>query len=164
MKIKRILSVLLFCFLLLGLLGCEAFTRKFTRKSKKSDAAVEMVLTPQEYKGPDMTKEEIYRQYYLYWSSWQDELINALTQKASLKKKVDCAQEALKNLMNMKMMLVADAQKNFDPEIAKLSDLLAYMKSDVYGTNDSRNLRVAERIKSSIHKGFIYPKIRNYLK
>ncbi|MCX5699317.1 MAG: hypothetical protein NTX01_06435 [Candidatus Omnitrophica bacterium] len=163
MRVKKILSVLLFCFLLLDLLGCEAFTRKFTRKSKKPDAAVEMVLAPEEYQGPNMTKEEIYRQYYLYWSSWQDELINALTQKASLKKKVDCAQEALKNLVNMKMMLVAGAQKNFDLEIVKLNDLLVYIKSDVYGVNDSRNLRVAERIKFNIHKGFIYPKIRNYL-
>lgn len=164
MRMKKALSVLLFCFLLLDLLGCEAFTRKFTRKSKKSYATVEMVLAPEEYKGPNMTKEELYRQYYLYWNSWQDELINALTQKASLKKKVDCAQEALKNLVNMKMMLVADAHKNFDPEIAKLNDLLVYIKSDVYGANDIRNLRVAERIKSNIHKGFIYPKVRNYLK
>jgi hypothetical protein len=164
MRIKRILSVLLFCFLLLDLLGCEAFTRKFTRKSKKSGVAVEMVLTPEEYKGPNMTKEEIYRQYYLYWGSWQEELINALTQKSSLKKKVDCTQEALKNLVNMKMMLVADAQKNFDLEITKLNDLLINIKSDLYGANDSQNLQVAQRIKSSVHKSFIYPKIRNYLK
>ena len=164
MRIKKILSVLLFCFLLLDLLGCEAFTRKFTRKSKKSDTAVEMVLIPEEYKGPNMTKEELYRQYYLYWNSWQDELINALSQKSSLKKKADCAQEGLKQLVNMKMMLVVDAQKNFDLEISKLNDLMAYIKSDIYGANDSRNLRLAERIKSSIHKDFIYPKIRNYLK
>ena len=164
MNIKRILSVLLFCFLLLNLFGCESFTRKFTRKSKKPDTAVEMVLTPEEYKGPNLTKEEIYRQYYLYWSSWQEELINALTQKSSCKKKVDCAQEALKIMVNMKMMLVVDAQKNFEPEIAKFNDLLVDLKSDVYGVNDSRSLRVAERIKSSIHKNFIYPKVRNYLK
>jgi hypothetical protein len=63
----------------------------------------------------------------------------------------------------MKMMLVVDAQKNFDLEIAKLNDLLAYIKSDIYGANDSRNLRLAERIKSSVHQGFIYPKIKNYL-
>ncbi len=164
MRIKKILAVLLFCFLLLDLLGCESFTRKFTRKSKKPDAAVEMVLAPQEYTGPNMTKEEIYRQYYLYWGSWHDELINALIQKSSLKKKVDCAQEALKNLVNMKMMLVTDAQKNFDLEINKLNNLLASIKSDVYGTNDSWNLQVAQRIKVSIHKSFVYPKIRNYLK
>ena len=164
MRIRKILTVLLFCFLLLDLLGCESFARKFTRKSKRPDAAVEMVLTPQEYTGPNMTKEEIYRQYYLYWGSWHDELINALTLKSSLKKKIDCAQEALKNLVNMKMMLVTDAQKNFDLEISKFNDLLNSIKSDIYGANDRQNLRIAERIKSSIHKGFIYPKIRNYLK
>jgi len=164
MRIKRILSVLLFGFLLLDLLGCEAFTRKFTRKSKKADAPIELVLIPQEYKGPDMTKEEIYRQHYLYWGSWQGELINALTQKANLKKKVDCAQEAKKYLVNMKMMLVDDAQKNFDQEIAKFNGLLADIKKDIYGANDNWNLREAERIKSRIHKNFVYPKVRNYLK
>ena len=161
---KRILFLTTIFCLLTTVFGCESFTRKFTRKSKKPDAAVEMVLTPQEYKGPDLTKEEIYRQYYLYWSCWQDELINALTQKSSLKKKVDCAQEALKNLVNMKMMLVPEAQKNFDPEITKLNDLLDYIKSDIYGASDARSLQVAQRLKSSIHKNFIYPKIRNYLK
>jgi hypothetical protein len=160
---KKIFFLTTICCLLTAVLGCESFTRKFTRKSKKPDAAVEMVLTPEVYKGPKMTKEELYRQYYLYWSSWQDELINAFVQKSSLKKKIDCAQEALKNLVNMKMMLVVDAQKNFDLEIAKLKDLLVYIKSDIYGANDSRNLRLAERIKSNIHKGFIYPKIKNYL-
>jgi hypothetical protein len=164
MKVRKILSIILFYFLLLNLLGCESFARKFTRKSKKSDAVVELVLTPEEYKGPNMTKEEIYRQRYLYWSSWQDELINVLNQNSSLKKRLDCAQEALKNLANMKMMLVVDAQKNFDLEIAKFNDLLAYIKNDVYGSNNSRNVRLAEGIKSRIHKNFIYPKIRNYLK
>jgi hypothetical protein len=161
---KKVFFLTTICCLLTTVLGCESFTRKFTRKSKKSDVAVEMVLSPEEYKGPNMTQEEIYRQYYLYWSSWQDELINALTQKLSLKKKVDCAQEALKNLVNMKMLLVADAQKNFDLEITKLNDLLAYIKSDLYGVNDSRSLRESERIKSNIHRNFVYPKIRNYLK
>jgi len=164
MRINRILAVLLFCFMLLDLLGCEAFTRKFTRKPKKTGSTVEMVLVPQEYKGPEMTKEELYRQHYTFWSSWQDELINILTQGGSLKKKTDCAQEALKNLVNMKMMLLADAQKNFDPEISRLTDLLSRIKSDVYGANDSRNLQIAERIKSNVHRNFIYPKIRNYLK
>ena len=164
MKLNKFFFFLFICFLLVNLIGCEAFTRKFTRKSKKSDATVEMVLTPQEYKGPDMTKEQIYRQYYLYWGSWHDELINALTQNLSLKKKVDCAGEALKNLLSMKMMLVTDAQKNFDLEITKLNDLLVDIKSDIYGANNNRNLCMAERIRYSIHKGFIYPKIRNYLK
>jgi len=144
--------------------GCEAFARKFTRKSKKTDQMVEMVLAPEEYKGPNMTKEELYRQYFLYWKAWQDELINALIQKASLKKKVDCAQETLKNLVNMKMRLVSQAQKNFDPSIAGLNDLLVSIKSDVYGSNDIVHIHAAEQIKSNIQRDFIYSKIRNYLK
>ena len=164
MRVKNKLSVLIICFLSLGLAGCESFVRKFTRKSKKPSQAVEMVLAPEEYKGPQMSKEELYRQYYLYWGSWQDELINALTQGASVKKKIDCAQEALKNLANMRQMLVPDAQKNLNLEIDRLNGLLDNIRADLYGTNDSRNLRLAEGIKSSIHKGFVYPKIRNYLK
>jgi hypothetical protein len=123
-----------------------------------------MVLAPEEYKGPDMTKEELYRQYFLFWKSWQDELENALTQKASLKKKVDCIQEALKNLVNMRGMLVDDMQKNLDVYINKTIELLASIRGDIYGTNDSFNLHFAEGIKMDIHKGFIYPKVRNYLK
>jgi len=164
MRLKKIFLILLFCSLLLDLTGCESFTRKFTRKSKKTDQAVEMVLVPEEYKGPNMTREELYRQYFLFWKSWQDELENALTQKSSLKKKIDCAQEALKNLANMKNMLVEEMQKNLDLYIGKSADLLASIKSDVYGTNDNGNLHIAEGIKSDIHQRFIYPKIKNYLK
>lgn len=164
MRIKKALCFLLLGFLLLDLVGCESFARKFTRKSKKSDQQVEMVLAPEEYKGPNMTKEELYRQSFLYWKSWQDELINALSQKASLKKKIDCAQEALKHLAKMKMMLVADAQKNLDVYISKSTDLLSSMKADTYGAKDERNFQAAQLIKSNIDKGFVYSKIQNYLK
>ena len=150
--------------ILFSAVGCESFARKFTRKSKKTGQVVEMVLAPEEYKGPDMTKEELYREYFLYWKSWQDELINAFTQKASLKKKIDCAQEALKNLVNMKMLLVPDARKNMDIYITKLNDLLSLLKGDLYGVSDDRNRLTAERIKSGIDKGFVYSKIKNYLK
>lgn len=152
-----------FC-LLFSALGCESFARKFTRKSKKTDQAIEMVLAPEEYKGPNMTKEELYRQYFLFWRSWQDELINAFTQRSSQKKKIDCAQEALMNLLNMRGFLVAPAQKNLDAYIAKSRDLISDMQSDIYGSNDNRNIQTAERLKSEIQRGFIYPKVRNYLR
>ena len=152
-----------FC-LLISVIGCESFARKFTRKSKKTGQAVEMVLTPEEYKGPNMTKEEIYRQYFLFWKSWQEELINAFVQRSSLKKRIDCGQEALKNLVNMRGLLVALAQKNLDAYIAKTRDLISDMQSDIYGSNDNRNIQKAERLKADIQRVFIYPKIRNYLR
>ena len=160
---KRPVIVLVAWIVLLNLAGCEAFTRKFTRKSKKTEQTVEMVLAPEEYKGPNMTKEELYRQYFLYWKSWQDELINALTQNASLKKKVDCAQEAIKNLLNLRGLLVEAAQKNLDVYIARSRDLLSSMQSDIYGVDNKHNNDVAERIKSDIQRGFTYSKVKNYL-
>ncbi|MEI6831476.1 MAG: hypothetical protein WCK61_02090 [Candidatus Omnitrophota bacterium] len=164
MKSKKIVVIFLFCVLLVNLIGCESFTRKFTRKSKKAAQPVEMVLAPEEYKGPNMTKEELYRQYFLFWKSWQDELINSLMYNASLKKKIDCAKEALKNLINMQNLLVEPAQKNFFIYITRLTDLISDMQSDIYGSNNNRNIKVAEHLKSDIQRGFIYPKIRNYLR
>ena len=161
---RKIVMLSLSGILLINLMGCEAFTRKFTRKSKKTDQTVEMVLAPEEYKGPNMTKEELYRQYFLYWKSWQDELINALIQNASLKKKVDCAQEALKNLVNMRALLIEQAKKNLDVYIARSQDLLSDMQKDTYGAVNNRNNDAAERIKSDIQRGFIYPKVKNYIR
>jgi predicted ATP-dependent protease len=163
MLIKKMLMLIFFGMLMLELVGCEAFVRKFTRKSKKSDTPIEMVLVPEEYKGPNMSKEEIYRQYYTYWSTWHDELLNSLVQSASLKKRIDCAEQALKNLVYLRNMLTADGQKSFDAQIARLNDLLGEIKNDPYGSNNNRSFREAEKIKSNIHKGFIYPKIKNYL-
>jgi hypothetical protein len=161
---KRSAIIFLLGILLVNLAGCESFTRKFTRKSKKSGQAIEMVLVPEEYKGPNMTKEELYRQYFIFWKSWQDELTNALNQNASLKKKIDCAQEALKNLVNMRGLLIAPAQKNLDVYVVRSRDLISDMQSDTYGANNNRNIQSAERIKSDIQRGFIYPKVKNYLR
>ena len=164
LKLRQVLILIVYSAFLINLVGCEAFTRKFTRKSKKDKAPEEMVLSPEEWTGPKMSKEEMYRQYYLFWKSWQDELINALTQNASLKKKVDCAQEALKNLVNMRGLLIAPAQKNLDLYVVRSRDLISDMQSDTYGANNNRNIQSAERIKSDIQRGFIYPKVKNYLR
>ena len=164
MRIIRACCLLLMGFLLLNLVGCESFARKFTRKSKKSNQPVQMVLAPEEYKGPDMSKEELYRQYFIYWKSWQDELINALGLKSSLKKKVDCAQEALKNLVNMKIQLLPEAQKNFDATLVRFNELLVSLKKDIYGSADNSNRQEATQIKANIARDFAYAKMRNYLK
>ncbi len=151
-------------FFLSNLAGCESFARKFTRKSKKSGQPIEMVLAPQEYTGPQMSKEELYRQYYLYWKAWQDELINAFTYKASSKKQVDCANEAIKNLTNMGGLLDEDKQRKIGMYVDKLKSLSLAAQQDVYGTANDRNARNAELLKKNIMRDFVYPKIKNYMR
>lgn len=166
MKIRLTRFFILFaiCHLLFAMLGCDAFVRKFTRKPKKENIPQqEMVLAPQEYKPPQMTKEEVYRQYFLYWKSWHDELINSLLTASSYKKQIDCANEAIKNLEELRLILQENMQKKMDIYINQLKDLKNEIAQDLYGNNISSNRLTAERIKRNILREFSYNKIKDYL-
>jgi len=140
--------------------GCDAFVRKFTRKPKKENQPKqELVLVPQEYKPPKMTKEEVYRQYFLYWKSWHDELINSLSGGSSHKKQIDCANEAIKNLEALRVTLQEAKQKKLDAYINQLKGLKKEIVEDLYGNNISTNRSTAERIRRSILRDFSYNKI-----
>lgn len=150
--------------LIFSLLGCEAFVRKFTRKPKKEDLShEELVLEPQEYKRVTLPREELYRQYFLYWRSWHDELINVLSLGASHKKQLDCANEAVKNLDSLKALLNEVLQKKLDIYINRLKDISAAIKKDIYGSNVAPIRLSAERLKRDILRDFSYEKIKEQL-
>lgn len=144
--------------------GCDAFVRKFTRKPKKeASPQEEMVLSPEEYKGAQMSKEELYRQYFLFWKSWQDELINSLAGKASQKKQIACLEEAIKNLVNLKSLLDQSLQNKLDTSIVQMQELANEVRKDLYGNNAAIHEQKAERIKRSILRDFSYNKIKERL-
>lgn len=150
--------------LLITMLGCEAFVRKFTRKSKKESLPKEeMVLAPEEYKGPQMSKEELYRQYFLFWKSWQDELMVSLSQGANHKKQIDCAGEAIKNLTNFRVLLDENSREKLDAYINQLSGLKDLITNDAYGINIASYRQKAERIKRKILRDFSYQKVKGNL-
>lgn len=159
MRLKKFFLFLLVSAMVVTFAGCEALARKFTRKSKKEAPAEEMVLVPEEYKGPNMTKEELYRQYFLFWKSWQDELIESLS-RGNHKKQLGCVQEAIKNLQQMRGLLVADQQKKVDIYINQLQDLWDYINRDAYGVSSRGNALTAERIKRNILRDLSYAKIK----
>ncbi len=159
---RKLLIFSIGIILLVNLVGCEAFVRKFTRKSKK-EQTVEMVLAPEEWKGPKMTKEEQYRQYYIFWKSWQDELMNVFARNSPQKKKVDCAHQAVKNLVNMRALLNENKQKQLDLYIQQMVELESDIKSDVYGASDNALNQRSERLKINIQQKFSYNDIKNDL-
>jgi len=162
--ITPILIMVINSWFLVNLIGCEAFVRKFTRKPKKENLPEEvMVLTPEEYKGPEMSKEERCRQYFLFWKSWQDEIITSLSQKASHKRQVGCAEEAIKNLNSLKGLLNEEKQKKLDIYIGQLEELRDIIVEDLYSSNASAYVQKAERIKRNILRDFSYQKIKDYL-
>jgi hypothetical protein len=152
----------LILFLIFSLLGCEAFTRKFTRKSKNEKPEV-MVLAPEEWKGPKLTKEEQYRQYFIFWQSWHDELINAFLSNASQKKRLDCVGQAIKNLVGMRSFLNESKQKQLDAYLRQFNDLKDEIKSDIYGSAKDTYRLSAENIRRNILQRFSYDDIKNDL-
>jgi hypothetical protein len=122
-----------------------------------------MILAPEEWKGPQMTKEERYRQYYTFWLSWQDELISVLSQRSSLKKKNDCVEQAIKNILGMRSMLNETKQKQLDVYLKQMNGLGASIKSDIYGVYDNNNRQTTERARRNIMQSYSYSDIKNDL-
>jgi len=165
LPLTRFIKLVICLVFIFTLIGCEAFVRKFTRKSKKDKFSREdMVMVPQEYKGPQLSKEEQYRQYYLYWRSWTDELINYLDKNGNHKKQTDCAEEVIKNLVNIRALLKDEKQNRIDFYIKQFSALRDAILKDIYGNSVNFNRQSAERIKRNFLREFSYNKIKDYLK
>jgi len=161
-KLKTALLVTSY-LLLVTMIGCDAFVRKFTRKPKEKDLPQEeLILAPEEYKSAPVAREDLYSQYFLFWKSWQDELIESL-QNNSHKRQVDCARQALSNLNNLKALLKENEQQKLDIYIAQLNELSGKIEKDTYGSNASTNLESAKRIKRKILRDFSYNKIKDFL-
>ena len=160
MNTRKMLSWIAVMVIGVSVFGCEAFVRKFTRKKKKENLPQEeLVLVPEEYKNT-LTKEEQYHQYLLFWKSWQDELINALSQDASHKKKLRCIEESLKNLNNLRTLLNAETQKKLDAYLVQMRELMDSISQDNYGNQKVTQRLKAERLKRNILRDFSYNKVR----
>jgi len=164
MRGKRIIHLFIVYFLIFSLLGCEAFVRKFTRKRKKENLPKEeLVLAPEEYKGPQMSKEELYRQYFLFWKSWHDELIGSLSEGANRKKQKDCLNETIKNLEQLRALLNDEKKAKLDIYVNQIKNLDKIITQDLYGNNIALNRLTAEQIKRNILRDFSYSKVKDYL-
>jgi hypothetical protein len=161
---KRLLPVITVVLIMSFLTGCEAFVRKFTRKPKKENMPrEEMVLAPEEYKGPETTKEEQYREYFLLWKSWQDEIIAALVPDGNHKKQLRSTDEAIKNLSALKPYLDEEKQKKLDGYLVQMAALKDSINEDTHNSRHVSLRRNAELIKRNVLRDFSYKKIRDSL-
>ena len=161
--IQIIIPFFMVCCLLIYLLGCEAFTKKFVRKPKKAKSE-EPVLVPEDYSLSDIPVEERYRQHFLFWKSWQDELITALGSSASHKRRVTCLKEAIKNLEEIRPFLYEEKQKQIDVYLQRLHHLESQISKDIYGAKLAIHRSKAEVLKRDILRDLSYPKVENHLR
>lgn len=161
--IKRIAFCMFGVVFMISAIGCEALVKKFTRKSKKDAEKPPIVLIPEDYKD-SMTPEERYRQYYNFWKSWQDELAVSLLEDRCQKKKLDCADQAIKNMEEMKKSLSEEKQKALDKYIQQMYRLRHDIDSDPYGNNVEQQRTKAESIKRNVVNQFTYSDVKACVK
>jgi len=158
----KILLLVTGCCLLVTLTGCETLARKFVRKPKPEDKKIEeVVFSPEEYKGEGVSNQDLYNQYFLYWRTWQDELIDSLEKTGNRKRQIDSLNEAIKNLENIKPLIKPESASKLESCISRLQLLRAAVTRDIYSNNVTDNRREADRIKRDILKDFSFSKIKD---
>lgn len=164
-EFSNIRVLLAVCCLLFTTVGCEAFVRKFTRKPKGETKREEPLIQPQDYPDVALNKEELYKDYFLFWESWADELVSFLRENANAKKQKECAGEALDNLAKMQSLLNDEKARMLEKFILEFTAVRNMVFESYLNSADFSYLRnKVERIKSGVHRGFMFLRVRKELK
>lgn len=164
MCITRIVVLIFGIYFVFSAAGCSTLARKFKRKAKKKEVKEEVVLEPQEYEDPLMTASELYQQYFLFWRSWHDELIDSLSEEeANKKRQLSCAYEVIKNLESLRDLLKDEKQKQLQKYINDVQALKSAIEKDIYQDEVSWHKRAAARLKKKIMREYSYSRIKEML-
>lgn len=164
--LKKVISLGLVVVFVLSLQGCETLRKKFVRKRKTPVTAEPMVITPRDYSAHPLPNHILYKQYFVYWKSWNQELVTALNDRASDKKVLDCMEQALVNLKKMSTYLTDDKAKAMASYIEQ-SEVLRNRIRAVPGIPQAEAMRfryTAERILSSVNRQFDPTEMKAYMK
>jgi len=134
---------------LLAAAGCESFSRKFTRK-KTAEREVEMVLTPEEYPAPGQDPQGLYRQNVIYWRSWYDEFLSALSPGGNRKRQLYCLDESLKHLRACIGIAGAAGQPAAREHVNRILKLRSGVEADIYGNRAGSFRNQAEIFKKEL--------------
>lgn len=147
-----------------ALCGCETLEKKFTRKRKPKGNTEDVVLAPRDYSAHPFSSDILYKQYFVYWKSWNQELVRALGERASQKKVVDCLEQSLVNIKKMKSYLVADkktALLTYEQKLESMKNFVTQKVSLLPSQLDSLRYD-AERILSSVNRIYDPRKMKEF--
>ncbi|MEK7849973.1 MAG: hypothetical protein AAB213_04090 [Candidatus Omnitrophota bacterium] len=165
-KKKRMLVFVVILSGIFMLTGCESLRKKFTRKRKSRESQDQMIIVPRDYSAHPFPSDVMYKQYFIYWKSWNQELITSLNDYSSYKKILDCVEQAIMNLKKMTTYLNEDKSKELDVYIKKTEALKTQIvASKAMPPSRMTMLRYdAERILSSVNRLFDLKKMKEHLK
>ena len=164
--LKRILCLGLVAAFVVSMQGCETLRKKFTRRRKTPVTSEPMVITPRDYSAHPLPNAVLYKQYFTYWKSWNQELVTSLGDYASDKKVLDCMEQALMNLKKMSTYLQEDKAKQLATYIDQSENLRNRIKN-VPGVPHAEAMRfryTAERILSGVNRQFDPTEMKPHMK
>lgn len=163
---RTILTIVL--VVAVGLAGCKAaedatkaLKRKFTRPKKEKERVVRFY--EEEYE-PEFPNATLYNNHYVYWKSWEGELIEAL-QGDNHKKQLQCAKLALSELRLMQKYLVSPKKEELTPFIKELEGITTRIAQGSLGHHAKSKFRTAlEKHRRRVLKGYYLKKVKDWIK
>ena len=163
-KIAQIIVLVTGFWLLVSLTGCEAFVKKFRRKPRE-EKREEPIIQPESYPDVALNKDELYRDYFLFWESWADELVSFLRDNANTKKQKECIQQAMDNLLKMQSLLNEEKAASLDGFVIELTTVKNVLFQSYLNSADFSYLKnKVERVKARVHRDFVFSKIKKDLR
>jgi len=160
MSKNRVLRYVLICVLFVSFTGCAGLQRKFTRKKKKEER-ITPVITTYDY-AKDLRVDELYKKRFLYWKSWQGELIERMD--GAYKKRRECYEHLVMNLMEMKKYLSRTKAEELELFIEEIKSIDPDIKKKRLSRSERHRMtHMLERTKRRIDKKFSYSKVKDLL-
>jgi hypothetical protein len=125
-----------------------------------------MVITPRDYSANPLPSDVMYKQYFAYWKSWNQELVTSLIDRSPDKKIIDCAERSVSNLKKMAFYLQEDQAKKLDVFVKQTEEL----KDDLVASRAMLSIMPhqfryrADRILSQVNREFDFRHMKDHLK
>ncbi|MDP2911834.1 MAG: hypothetical protein Q8N76_05855 [Candidatus Omnitrophota bacterium] len=160
MTIKRGVFYFIIFMLCVSVAGCGGMQRKFSRKKQEEKKTPPIVTT---YDYPiEQRVEELYKKRFLFWKSWQGELIDRMDD--TYKKRIECYDQLMQNLFEMQKYLNDEKNKELEAFITEIKSVGPVVKKmDLRGSEKHRVAQVLEKTKRLIDKRFSYSKVKDSL-
>ncbi len=151
--------VLLSAMMVIQLVGCASFEKKFTRKSKKPEHIPAVVYFEEGAHKKQYTNVYYYKMHFTLWKNWQAELIEAVG--GNSKQLERSAQETRNHLDEMMRYLTPEKQEELGRYRESLIQILDRLTDHALDTTYAEKSKSdLERIKRGISNNFYYDKVK----
>lgn len=156
-KALRYIVVLILC---ISFTGCATLQKKFVRKKKKEEKAAP-VITMYDY-SKDLRVDELYKKHFLFWKTWQLELIGRLD--ATYKMRNDCYDHIIANLMEMQEYLASPKREELRPFLERIKSIEPMIRKRRLSKSEKyRITQLLEDTQLQIEKRFSYSDVKGFL-